>query len=172
MDTRVMEGHPLPGLLEWLTRNDVDYDVHEHGETFTATATALAEGIDPASFAKVVAVETDDGRDELIVLDATDRLDLAKVTRALGARHVRLLSEAELAALTPACQPGSLPAVGDLFGLPMRADHGVREDPAISFNAGSHRHSVRVDRRGWERATGVSYADLVIDDPDRPAWAT
>jgi Ala-tRNA(Pro) deacylase len=160
-----------PGLLEWLVNGAVEHEVHEHTETFTARETARVEGVDPRTFAKVVGVATDDGRNVLLVLDATDHLDLRKARRALSALHVRLLDEVELAALAPGCETGAIPAVGSLFDLLMYADHAVREDCDISFNAGSHRFSVRVDRVAWERATGVGYADLAEDLDTRPAWA-
>jgi Ala-tRNA(Pro) deacylase len=159
------------GLLRWLASNQVEHEVHEHGRTYTAQGTARAEGVDPATFAKVVGVGTDDGRSILLVLDATDHVDLRKARQALEARDVRILKEEELLALAPDCEAGAIPAVGALFGLPMYADYGVREDAAISFNAGSHRHTVRVDRPGWERATGVQYADLAEELDARPVWA-
>jgi Ala-tRNA(Pro) deacylase len=107
----------------------------------------------------------------MLVVDAPDRVDLAKAGAVLGADGVRLLTEAELAALAPDCEAGAMPAVGSLFGLPMIADHAVAGDPEISFAAGSHRYSVRVDRAAWERATHVRYADLALETDPRPAWA-
>jgi Ala-tRNA(Pro) deacylase len=106
-----------------------------------------------------------------VVLDATDHLDLRKARRVLEAGHVRLLTEAELGALTPGCEVGAVPAAGALYGLPMYADHAVRDDPRISFKAGSHRYTVRVDRAAWERASAVVYADLAEDSDRRPAWS-
>ena len=129
------------------------------------------EGVDPRTFAKVVGVATHDGPHILVVLDATDQLDLHKARRALGAGDVRLLTEAELTALAPGCEVGAIPAVGSLFGLATYADYAVREDPEISFNAGSHRFSARVERAAWERACGVIYADFAVDGDTGPAWA-
>jgi Ala-tRNA(Pro) deacylase len=165
--------HPgaLPTLLEWLESRAIEHDVHDHPETFTARQTAHAEGVDPRTFAKVVAVRTDDQETVLLVLDATDRVDLRKARDALLADDVRLLTEAELAALAPDCDAGAMPAVGALFGLQMVADHAIHEDAALSFNAGTHRSAVRVDRAAWERATGVRYADLAEEADARPAWA-
>ena len=51
------------------------------------------------------------------------------------------------------------------------ADYAVRDDPEISFNAGGHRFSARVDRARWERACNVVYADLAVDVDAGPAWA-
>lgn len=159
------------GLLEWLRRQGIEHELHEHELTYTATSTARAEGVDDRTFAKVVGVAAHDGRKALFVLDAPDRVDLAKARGVLGTDEVRLLTEAELAELAPECEAGAIPAVGVMFGVPLYADHAVAEDPEISFNAGSHRVSVRVDRAEWERAAGVQYADLAQDDDLRPAWA-
>ncbi len=119
----------------------------------------------------MVGVAADDGRKALFVVDAPDRVDLHKARGVLGARDVRLLTEAELAELASGCEVGAMPAVGAVFGLPMYTDYAVGDDAEISFNAGTHRYSVRVDRAAWERAAHVHYADLAVDADDRPAWA-
>lgn len=162
---------PYQPLLDWLADQDIEYEIHPHDPAFTARATAAAEGVDPRTFAKVVVIATDDGSTAFVVLDATDQLALRKVRNVLGATEVRLLSEPELTTLAPGCEVGALPAVGALFGLATYADHAVRDDPEISFNAGSHRFSVRVERSRWERACNVIYADLAEDADAGPAWA-
>ncbi len=164
-------GRPYPPLLDWLKSQGVDYEIHEHDPAFTARATATAEGVDPRTFAKVVGVAPHDGPQILVVLDATDQLDLHKARRAFVTRDVRLLTEAELTAVAPGCEVGAIPAVGSLFGLATYADYAVREDPEISFNAGSHRFSIRVERAAWDRACDVSYADFASDGDLAPAWA-
>ena len=160
---------PHAGVLDWLASHEVEYEIHEHAASFTARGTAHAEGVSPDTFAKVVAVTTGDRR-VLLVVDATDHVDLRKARHVLDAHDVRLLGEDDLNELAPDCETGALPAIGALYGVPMFADFAVREDAQISFNAGSHRFSVRVDRADWERATGVTFADLAEDRERRPAW--
>jgi Ala-tRNA(Pro) deacylase len=162
---------PYQPLLDWLAAEDIEYEIHQHDPAFTARATATAEGVDPRTFAKVVALAAHDGRNAFVVLDATDHVDLRKARQVLSASDVRLLSEPELMALTPGCDVGAIPAVGALFGLTTYADYAVRDDPEISFNAGSHRFSARVERAHWERACKVIYADLAEDADAGPAWA-
>ena len=171
MTTTTSLEQPDQRLLAWLADRHIDHEVHKHDRTVTAPATAVAEGVDPRTFAKVVAIATADGRRMLFVLEATDRLDMDRARLATGSTHVRLLDEAELEALEPECEVGALPAVGALYDLPTLADHRLREDPEISFNAGSHRFAVRVDRAAWERAGLVVYADLAADRDAGPAWA-
>lgn len=170
MDEATLLDQPNKRLLDWLREHQVEYEVHEHEAAFTAEATASSEGVDPRTFAKVVGIHADDGRRAIAILDATDHLDLHKASRALGAGRVRLLTEHELTELAPGCEAGAIPAVGTLFGLAMYADFAVRDDDEISFNAGSHRFSARVDRKAWERASDVAYADLAAESDGRPAW--
>ena len=162
---------PYQPLLDWLADQRIEYEIHPHDATFTARATATAEGVDPRTFAKVVVVATHDGATVFVVLDAIDQLDLHKVRHALGTSEARLLTEPQLTALAPGCEVGAIPAVGSLFGLPTYADFAVRDDPEISFNAGSHRFSARVERARWERACQVIYADLAKDADADPVWA-
>jgi prolyl-tRNA editing enzyme YbaK/EbsC (Cys-tRNA(Pro) deacylase) len=153
-------------LENWLHAHAIPFEVHPHPLTFTALATARAEGIEPRTFAKVVGVRTDAGRVALIVVDAVDALDLGKVRHLIG-EPVRLLSELELTAACPEWEVGTVPPVPTLAGVQVFADEGVRSDPQISFNAASHRVAVRVDRAGWEEAAEIAYGDLVRRRTDR-----
>ncbi len=162
---------PHAGLLDWLASHEVQYELHEHPVSFTARETARIEHIDPRTFAKTIAVVADDGRRALLVINGADMLDLVKARRALNARHVRLLTEAELAELAPTCDVGTIPPVADIVSLPVIADFAVRDDPRITFHAGSHGFCVRVDREAWEHAAGVAYADLAEERDARPRWA-
>ena len=162
---------PDARLLEWLSSQGIEFEIHRHDPAFTALGTAQAEGVDPRTFAKVVVLATGDDRNVMVVLDATDHLDLAKARLVFDTNHVRLLTEPELLTLAPSCDVGAVPAVGALYGLPTYADHAVREEPEISFNAGSHQVAARVDRARWEQACGVIYADLAEATDSGPAWA-
>ena len=169
MEAVVSRG-PMKSLMTWLDSAGVDYELHEHDRSLTAVATAHAEGVDPHTFEKVVWVRSADGGEALIALDASDHLDLDKAEDVLRSGHVKLVSEMELRQLAADCDPGAMPAVGSLFGLPTYADLHVSESAEVSFNAGSHTVAVRVDRAAWEKALGVVYADLAARTWRDPAW--
>lgn len=170
--TTMTEVGPHRALLDWLVREGVEHEVREHRLTFTARETARAEGVELRAFAKVLGIEADDGQKALVVLDAADRLSITRAAEAMKVRHVRLLRETELDALAPGCEAGAIPAVGSLFGLPLYADLAIRQDSELTFNAGSHRYSVHVDRAAWDRAARPIYVDLAERVEDRPAWAS
>lgn len=110
-----------PALIDWLQTHGVEYELHEHPLAFTAAETAHAEGVEPASVAKVVGVRTSDGQNALAVLDTTDQIDLAKLARALGVAWVALLGEEEFGALAPECEVGTAPPVPELVRRSQRA---------------------------------------------------
>lgn len=156
---------PSSELVDWLDDKGIDFEIHEHAPAYTARWTARVEGVPITAFAKVVLVATHDERRVMLVVDAADEVDLAKAARALDVADLRLLDESELYPLAPSIEIGAMPAVGSLYGLPMYADLAVAADERITFNAGSHRFAVRVDRRAWEQASGVVYADLAHHHP-------
>ena len=69
---------PPARLLDWLDEAHADYELREHVPAFSALDTAREEGVDPVTFAKVVAVTADGGQRALMVLDAVDRLDCTR----------------------------------------------------------------------------------------------
>jgi Ala-tRNA(Pro) deacylase len=148
---------PYEDLLTWLSDHDVPFVIHEHPTAFTATATAHAEGVSERSFAKVVGLRTADGAAILVVVDAPDHVDLDRTARYLGSEWVTLLNERELEAILPECDAGTIPPVPELCRVPVYADEAVRAEDHISFHAGSHETSVRVDRAAWEAAAGIRY---------------
>ena len=107
----------------------------------------------------------------VLVLAAENRLNEAnEICAALKSGKVKLVSEDEIEQLAPDCDPGAMPAVGSLFGLPTYADLHVGDSAEVSFNAGSHTIAVRVDRVAWEKALGVVYADLAAATWREPSW--
>ncbi len=164
-------GRPAdPRLLDWLVKHGVDHEVHHHRSTMTASETARAEGVDPRTFAKTVIVATSDGRRALLALEANDRVDLVKARQALATTAVHLISENELIELAPGGDPGAWPPVGELFGMPVLADHALRDAVELTFSAGSHDYAVQVDRAAWERAAGTRYVDIAEDRLGEPVW--
>lgn len=146
-------------LASWLSANGITYETHPHQLTYTALATAHAEGVEPRTFAKVVAVGTEAGRTVLVVLDAVDAVDVRKVSALIGS-PVRLLTEHELLEAVPGWEAGTVPPVAELAGVQVVADEAVRSDERISFIAGSHTVAVRVEREAWERAAEITYGDV------------
>jgi Ala-tRNA(Pro) deacylase len=162
MPANLPDRGPFADLITWLEDHAVPYERHDHPLAYTASATAHAEGVSERSFAKVVGVGSADGTRVLAVVDAADRVDLVRLAAFLGSDWVTLLSEQQLEALLPDCEAGTIPPVPEIAQVDVVADEAVRADPRISFHAGSHRTSVRVDRQAWESAAGIRYGSFAM----------
>jgi len=166
-----IERAPDRRLLEWLQKHHVEYDLHHHVPTTTARETARVEAVEPRTMVKSVVVQAADGRNAILALEATERVDLAKAAHALGTTDVHLVTEAQLIEMAPDCDPGTWPPVGAIFGMPVLADSALRDEPEVTFTAGSHEFAVRLDQEAWARAGDVHYVDLAEGRSEEPAWA-
>lgn len=80
----------------------------------------------------------------------------------LGARSLRLATEAELTPLYRDCEVGAMPPLGPLFGQRVVVDKSLTLDPEIAFNAGSHSEAIRMRYGDFEELVKPSVADFGV----------
>jgi Ala-tRNA(Pro) deacylase len=131
---------PLVRLLE---ERKIPFQAEAHPEAFTAQQAAQASHVPGRAFAKSVLVNVD-GTIWMAVVPATERVDLRRMQACLGAKKVRLASEAEFAPLFTDCDIGAMPIFGSLYHIPVLVSHELMENPEIAFTAGTHRSIVRI----------------------------
>jgi Ala-tRNA(Pro) deacylase len=139
-----------PRLKELLDRNHVPYQSIPHAEAYDAQRTAEAAHVPGREFAKAVIVRADE-RLCMAVLPASDRVDLERLRRSLGARDLELADEDEIRETFPDCDIGALPPFGELYGMEVFVSPHLREDERIAFNAGSHDEALAMQYRDYER---------------------
>ena len=137
-------------LKDFLDRERVPYTTIPHSPAYTACETARAAHVSGRDFAKTVIVNID-GRLAMAVLPASEKLDLAQLKKAAGAKHVRLALESEFDRWFPGCEPGAMPPFGNLYGMEVFVSKTLAADELIAFNAGSHAELVRIAYRDFER---------------------
>ena len=130
-------------LLERLEKSGVDFEMIHHQTDYRAWATARDTRTSPDAFAKTVALDVD-GESALAVLPANRAIATARFARSIGADHVRLLDESEMAERFPDVEVGAVPPFGSLYGVPVYACPLLAEDDRITFNAGTHQDAVRL----------------------------
>ena len=150
---------PLKRLQQYLEENHVSYELIPHPETMTAQETAAATHISGKEMAKSVVVGID-GKWAMVVLPASDSLDMEKLRRVTGAGEVKLASEDDLQMIFQDCELGAMPPFGNLYDLPVFVDEHLREDSRIAFNAGSHRELMRMPYDDFERLTNPVVASV------------
>jgi len=142
-----------------LAAEGIAFEVTEHREAFTAQEMAAAAHVPGARVAKAVMLMADGGL-VMAVLAAPDHLSMTKARAALGAKAVRLATEAEFAAAFPDCELGAAPPFGAVYGIPTYLDERLLGAESIVFAAGSHRHSIRLALAAYLQGARPSQADL------------
>jgi Ala-tRNA(Pro) deacylase len=155
---------PLKTTTGHLEERGIDFEVVEHDRAFTAAAEARAAGQEPANAVKSVLLRDVDEY-ELVVLQASDRLDLRKVRDQLGEGRsgLRLATEEEMDADFPQFELGALPPLGEMLPAPEIVDSRVLDHDRVLCNAGDHTHSILVDPSEIVRASNAEIADVRED---------
>lgn len=143
---------PATKLHDLLDRHDIPYETHTHLRAVTAQHLAEVAGVSGHEVAKPVLLNVR-GQLAMLVLPATELVDLQRASDALGHNEVRLASEDEFVDLFDDCEPGAEPPFGMLYGLPTFLDHRLRSRPQLVCRDGTHTRSIRL-------AT-ADYLDLV-----------
>jgi Ala-tRNA(Pro) deacylase len=112
--------------------------------------------------AKVVIVKNDAGELVMVVVPADRRVDFRKVGAVLGTEELRLAQEAEFRDTFPACEVGSMPPFGNLFGVPVLVDELLAENEEIVFNAGTHTLTAKLRFADLRRLVQPRIASLSV----------
>lgn len=139
-----------PRLHNLLDDEHVPYTTLTHERTITAHDTAAAAHVRRELFAKTVMLRVD-GTLAMMVMPAAYRIDLTRLSRALGGAAVELAEEAGFRDAFPDCETGAMPPFGHLYGMPLYVDSRLARQPEITFNAGSHTEAVRMPYAEFER---------------------
>ena len=159
-----MSGEPIETTTSHLDSQGIDYEVVEHDQAFTASGEARSAGHEPSNAVKSVLLRDVEGY-ELVVIQASDRLDLHKVSEALGGSRpeLRLATEEEMDADFSQFELGALPPLGEMLPAPEIVDRRVLEHERVLCNGGDHRHSVLLDPKEIVRVSNAAIADVRED---------
>jgi Ala-tRNA(Pro) deacylase len=146
-------------LETYLRDNRVAFETQHHPTTFTAQEVAQSEHIPGRFLAKVVMVVAD-GELVMLVLPATNRVDVAHVAVLLDVQSVRVANETEFAATFSDCEVGAMPPFGNLYGVPVYVDKALAEDETIFFQAGTHTDTISMQYADFARLVKPTVADF------------
>jgi Ala-tRNA(Pro) deacylase len=132
-------------LEEYLKNNGIEYEVIPHRPTTTTMASAEVAHIPGDQVAKSVVLEDDNGY-LMVVLPTTHYVELGNISRQLN-RRLGLATEDELAGLFYDCELGSIPPVGEPYGVEVLMDESLGSCPDVYFESGDHSNLIHVSGR-------------------------
>ena len=146
-------------LENYLRGQQIPFQEQQHPIAFTAQDVAAREHIPGKQVAKVVVVFAD-GKEVMLVLPASYRVDFNRLAPALGASQVRLADEIELRTAFPDCDVGAMPPFGNLYQLPVYVDKSLAEDETIVFPVGTHTETMSLKYADFERVVKPTLAEF------------
>jgi len=155
---------PATKLKQFLDDHQIRYVSIRHSPAYTAQEIAASAHISGREVAKPVMVKLDDSM-AMAVLRATDMLDLQRLRQLAACKKAVLASEDEFARMFPDCEAGAMPALGNLYGLPVYVDRALARDEHIAFNAGTHAELIQMDYEDFHRLVQPTVADLASRVP-------
>ncbi len=148
-------------LEQYLRERKVGYQIQHHPQAYTAQQIAECEHISGKKVAKSVVVFA--GADKaLLVLPASQRVDLSRVRSVLGAQEVHLANEEDLRRLFPNCEVGAMPPFGNLYNLPVCVEHSLTIQENIVFPIGTHTETMSLKYADFERLVKPTVADFAL----------
>jgi Ala-tRNA(Pro) deacylase len=152
---------PIRTLDKLLDSRNIPFRSYNHPPTYTAQETAEVLHTTGYEVAKSVVLKVDN-RFVITVLPACQQVDLEGFRQKMDARTVKLATEKELQSIAPMCDKGSIPPVGNLFGLPVYVATSLAEDEVISFSGGTHTEDIRMSFRDFEWLVQPQLMDFIL----------
>ena len=141
-------------LRDFLDVTATPYEVVRHPRTSTSMETAAAAHVPGDQLAKSVLVE--DAHGYLVaVVPSTHHVELTELGSLLG-RPFRLATEAEVEQLFDDCELGSIPALGQAYGLEVMVDESLLECDEVYFEAGDHTELVHLAGQDFEHLMALA----------------
>jgi Ala-tRNA(Pro) deacylase len=138
------------GVIEFLEKSGVSYEVREHRAAFTAQQIAAVEHEPGKYVAKPVIVRAD-GKYVMCVLAACYKVDLRALKSQLGAKSVELAEEKDIGKIFEDCDLGAEPPFGNLYDLPTIMDKTLEDDDHITFQGGTHEKAIRMSMDDYRK---------------------
>ena len=162
-----------PKIEEHLSKVGIHYDLIQHPKTFCSIETARSANIPSIKLAK--SVVTHDGENyRLCVIPTNHKLVIPWLDQHMKG-HYRLVHESELNELFDDCQPGAIPPLGQVYGLPVIWDNSLQQLQDVYFESGDHRSLIHVDQGSFMQLMGLQDKDAIScpsDDLEGRAYFT
>ena len=153
-----------PRIEAHLDRVGVKYSILNHSHSNTSLQSARVAHVPANQVAK--AVITHDGENyRLCVVPSTHRIELRLLNAATGG-NFRLVKEEEIESIFDDCEPGAVPALGQVYGLPVVWDQCLADMKDVYFESGDHESLIHLDHGAFMELMGLQAHCVISHQTD------
>ena len=146
-------------ITRFLRFHDIDYEAIEHDEDIPTEKEFQSLSPQRQNIARVMVVRTEDAY-YMIVLPTGKAVPVDHVREALQLPHCRLATEDEIAGIFSDCEAGALPALGNLYNVPVVLDESFGREETICFSGGTRHDAVLMRYCDFAELTHASVVSL------------
>lgn len=158
-----------PRVKAHLQRTGVQYELIEHPHSRNSLQSAQFAKVEPDKVAKAVIIHDGDNY-RMCVIPADHRLMLEWLNQGLR-RNFRLATEKDLRELFDDCEPGAVPALGQVYGMPVIWDNELEGLADIYLESGDHCHLIHLDHGGFLQLMGLQQHELIsCSEAEAAGW--
>ena len=147
-------------LQHYLDEQFSEYDLISHTPTRSTADSANAADIAAGQVAKAVVLKDSNGAYLMVVVPASHKIDVKLLNYMLD-RKLSMIHEWELTHLFHDCEPGSIPALGQAYGLDIVWDDQLMESDDIYFESGDHGQLIHMSQDQFQTLMGNYLHDAI-----------
>ncbi|MES9966691.1 MAG: YbaK/EbsC family protein [Sedimenticola sp.] len=139
-------------LREYLSDHAASYETIAHPRTASALQTSEVSHVPGDRMVKSVLLGDDDSY-VMALIPASHRLDIEHVNDTIG-RELDLMPETEVAGAFTDCEVGSIPPVGEAYGIETLVEPCLLDEPEVFFESGDHGVLIRMSGEQFRELLG------------------
>jgi len=125
------------------------FEPYEHEAVRTSEDAAKVRNTPLHEGAKALVLFADE-KPVMVVVPGDRKLDMKAFKALYHVRDLRMATPAQVEDIT-GVTIGAVPPFGHMFGIPVYMDAAVGANAHVSFNAGLHTHSIRMNEKDYEK---------------------
>ena len=150
---------PIPKRIEeYLKKTNKKFEVLGHKTVYTAYDLAQTLKKDLKEIGKALMIKVDDGY-KIVVVPASQRLNIAKLKRMLKAKKISIPNEKVMARVFKV-KPGALSAFGVFHKVETLVDKSLLKAKEVVLQAGSFTESVVMKAKDFVEVEGARLGDF------------
>ena len=143
-------------LKEYLADHGAHYESIQHARTASALQTSEVAHVPGDRMVKSVLLG-DNQSYVMALIPATHRLEIDRLNKLLE-RDLKLMSEQEVAGAFSDCDVGSIPPLGEAYGIETWVDPMLLNQPEVFFESGDHGVVIRMDGDKFRELLGEPHS--------------
>lgn len=140
---------PVEKLKNYLNDKQIKYAVIAHSPAFTAQEVAQSAHISGNQVAKTVVLKVN-GKLCMLVLPASDYVDLQSLKKLVGNDDIELATESDFKDKFPGCEVGAIPPFGNLYDMDVYMSDSLSKHNQLAFSAGNYSELIQLDSKDYQ----------------------